>query len=133
MKIPILAELEKLIVEHGSAEVQGKHIAQLRDHIERLEEEKEALEKAVAKLSTDLAEAIRELSRHTTPDGYLDWNGVLIKRLPDGGYSDTPFCPTCKLPLSVAPTKRLFCNQGNCGYSPHMTIISFREHVRTLK
>jgi hypothetical protein len=138
MKIPILADLldkvEKLVVEHGSAGAQSKHIAQLRDYIEQLEKENQRLEKAVVKLSADLAEASKQLARHTSTDGYVEWKGVLIRRLPGGGYSDTPYCPTCKLPLSVVPrTKHLFCNREECGYLPHMSIVVFREHLRTLE
>jgi hypothetical protein len=132
MKIPILADLEKLVIEHGSAVIQEKHIALLKDKIGGLEKEQIRLEKANAKLVEDLAEANRKLERHTTPSEYVDWKGVLIKRQAGGGYSETPYCPTCKLPLSVSPAKMLFCSHKDCGYTPRMTIISFRDHVRKL-
>jgi hypothetical protein len=133
MNIPILSQLEKLIVEHGSAVVQEKHIALLREALGHLEKQIADLQRTNTDLAARLAETERQLARHTTPSEFLEWKGVLIKRLPGGGYRDTPFCPTCKIPLSVTPTKRLVCNRVDCGYMPHLTIVAFREHLSTLQ
>ena len=144
-----LAALDSLIVENTAPPATVKLRNYLSVIIEQAESEgnlpermakKEAehtqtvaaLQSENAILKKKLREATTQLSRQARPDEYLDWHGVLIKRLPGGGYSEMPFCPTCKVPLSVTPSKRLFCNHDGCGYLPHMTIVSFREHLKTL-
>jgi hypothetical protein len=134
MNIPVLAELEKLVIEHGSAVIQEKHIALLKEQIGWLEKQKEDLKRENAKLVEDLAKATRDLARYMTPSEYVDWEGVLIKRSPGGGYADSPYCPRCKLPMSAMPPDfggGLVCNP--CEYVAHVSIIGFQEHLRAIR
>lgn len=100
MAFPILGEIERLIVEHGSSVVQKEHIALLRTKLELLGEQLVALEK---KLSAKEAEANgykEQLARYLVPSEYSEESGALFKRLPSGGYSDTPTCPKCHSAMS---------------------------------
>jgi tRNA(Ile2) C34 agmatinyltransferase TiaS len=128
----LLDEFEKLVVEHGSAVVQAKHIALLRDEVARLERGTESLKEENAKLAAEISDVKVQLEKHTVPaDCYL-WKGVHIKRLPGGGYAESAYCPTCKLPMSsVGPRGVWICN--HCDYHVHLNALAFREHLKTLK
>ena len=117
--IPLVGQLEKLINEHGSAVILEKHVALLKEQIGLLEKRNEELERQNSQLTEKLGKAEQELARLKSPLEYVEWEGVLIKRLSNGGYADTPYCPSCKVPLSTTPARagsRYICNRGECGY-----------------
>ncbi|NOS72344.1 MAG: hypothetical protein HOP33_20775 [Verrucomicrobia bacterium] len=99
MAIPILDDLERLIVEHGSATVRGDHIALLR-------EQREGLEKKVADLQSEngsLKEEIRDLREKlktaAPPNEFIKYRGVLFRRLPTGVIEDAVYCWKCRGPM----------------------------------
>ena len=121
MSIPILSDiiskLEQLITEHGSAAVLKEHVALLKTKAALFEKDIEELKKENAKVIKENAELKQELARQHKSEEFVEARGALFKRLPSGGYSETPYCPNCHETMfyfqSVFPYE---CSNQACGH-----------------
>jgi hypothetical protein len=99
MDIPLLDQLQKLIVEHGSATVRGDHIALLREQREALEKKVAALESENRQLKEEVSKLTRKLEAACTPDEFIKYRGVFFRRLPSGEIENAVYCLKCKGPM----------------------------------
>jgi hypothetical protein len=100
MAFPILGEIERLIVEHGSSVVQKEHVALLKTKLELLKEQLVELEKKLSAKEEEANGYKEQLSRYLVSSEYAEESGALFKRRPSGGYGDTPTCPKCHSAMS---------------------------------
>ena len=100
MNIPILSELEKLIVERGSAVVQTKHIALLKEQIQAVEKQLVDCQKENATLKSKLTEFENQIAYWTKKEGFIQHYGALFKRKSHGSYDICVYCPKCFGPMS---------------------------------
>ena len=115
MAFPILGEIERLIVEHGSSVVQKEHIALLRTKLDLLKEQIVVLERKLSTSETEAQNYKEQLARHLVPSEYAKESGALFKRLPVGGYSDSPYCPVCHSAMSSVGGPIAFtCGNPKC-------------------
>ena len=110
----LLEAINKLISEHGSASI-------LRERLEFLGEQAQALEKKVAELEAENAKLKKcvshlesELATKTWTEEFVEHRGALFKRKPGGGYHLAVYCPTCKKSCSSNHTLPYDCS---CGWS----------------
>ena len=117
MTLPILGEIERLIVEHGSSVVLKEHVALLRSKLELLKEQVEKLEKDNSRLVQRNAELEQQAARQEKAQELVESHGALFKRLPGGGYAETPICPDCHKTMwafeSMFPYE---CSDDRCGH-----------------
>ena len=117
MAIPILGEIERLINEHGSAVVLKEHLALLNTKLQLLKEHVEKLEEENSRLVERNAELEKQSARQNASEEFVEARGALFKRLPNGGYSETPYCPICHRTMSCF--QRVFpyeCSNKSCGH-----------------
>ena len=96
----LFAPIERLIEEHGSAAIQGKHIAFLREQLAVLKEkslesdrENSTLKARVKELEAENAD-LRKKLEHAKPTGFLEHEGLLWKRSASGFVLTLPLGPT---------------------------------------
>ena len=110
--MPLVAALNKLIVEHGSAVVLKEHLAFIRDQAQALEKENVELKKRVAEFEDQLRKATAELQTKRSAEEYVRHRGVLFRRLPDGSYEDGVYCHICQGPMfSMADMTPFACSR----------------------
>ena len=95
----IAAQINKLITEHGSAEVLAKHLAFIRDQAQSLEKENVDLKKRVSELEELTRKLTGELQAKAVGEEFIKHRGVLFRKFPAGGYEDSAYCPHCKGPM----------------------------------
>jgi hypothetical protein len=112
--IPILRDLEKLVIEHGSAVVRGDHIALLREQRETLEKKVTELESENRSLKDQISKLERQLEAASPPDEFIKCRGVLFRRLPSGKIEEAVYCWKCRGPMfslrGTVPYKCSHCN-----------------------
>ncbi len=127
----LLAALEKLITEHGSAAILRERLAAFRDDVQRLEQRNTQLEAENAKLKTERVALTRNLDQQRTTAQFSESRGALWKRTPQGTFSEMPYCPTCERPLSLLPmADMVVCTK--CGYHPGFKSPQIAQIVRDL-
>ena len=92
---------EKLINEHGSANILGQRITLLQEQLLAIVKDKEDLQKQnteLIKANSDLCEQIAE---YKEVKQFVESHGALFKRKPEGGYSESPYCPRCRFPMAM--------------------------------
>lgn len=99
MNMNPLELLEKLIIEHGSATVLGKHLLLIKDQLQISEKKVTELEKENGELKYSIAQLTAELQKIMIPKDYFEYRGVLFRRTPEGKVLNTIYCPECKRPL----------------------------------
>src|SRR4051812_31791535 len=96
MAIPLLGEIERFINEHGSSVVLKEHVGLLNAKLALLKEQIERLEEENAILTEKCADLEAKVAHQTASVEYVEEAGALFKKKPGGGYSETPYCPTCR-------------------------------------
>lgn len=99
LAIPILHEIERLITEHGSATILRERLLLLKDEIRKIEKENTDLKAALSTCEKETAQLRRQLSDRTIQEQFIEYNGMLFKRKPSGGYHRAVYCPSCRLPM----------------------------------
>jgi hypothetical protein len=109
MALPLFAEIERWITEHGSAAVLKERVALAADQFAALQRRLDLAHHRIVELEKELAE-LKELVRNATPplaagNGVTPGNhevqfekaaGALFKREAGGGYEDAVYCPRCR-------------------------------------
>ena len=119
----LLDGIEKLINERGSAAILKERIALANDKYAVLESENKILHAQIDALKLDngklkeQARALEEkLSYISTSQEYVEGSGALFKRLPDGSWDYTPYCPACKTAMVQPKRHELYvCGKKSCG------------------
>ena len=126
----LLDGFEKLINEHGSAVILKERISLAIDKYAILESENTQLKAKVSILETENAalkldnkecqkqrRALEEkLSHISTSEEYVEGSGALFKKLPDGSWDYTPYCPACKTAMVQPKRHELYvCGKKSCG------------------
>jgi hypothetical protein len=88
------------IVERGSAVVQEKHIAFLRDQIVALENQVAALQEENAQLKHKAESETEKNLTNSAANEFVEHRGLLFKRKPEGGYHLAAYCPSCRISLA---------------------------------
>jgi hypothetical protein len=86
----ISAELERLVIEHGSAVIQEKHIALLKEQLTLLSEKFSTLDLENQKLVTDNAELKKKIQIYEDSNKPIFHNNFFW--LPN---NETVYCPSC--------------------------------------
>lgn len=117
MTIPLIGEIERWITEHASSVVLKEHLALLHAKLQLLGENMKRLEEENARLIQRNAELEQQAIRQQAVAEFVEARGALFKRLPNGGYSETPYCPLCHRTMSCF--QRVFpyeCSNKSCGH-----------------
>jgi hypothetical protein len=95
MKLTTLfAPIERLIEEHGSSSIQGKHIAFLREQLSILKEQFAIAQRRVEQLESENADLRKQLQQ-AKPSGFVESEGLLWKRS-GTGFESRPYCPVSR-------------------------------------
>ena len=112
--MPIVDAINKLITEHGSAEIMSKHLAFIRDQASALEKQNIELKERVAELEDLSRRLASEIKAKSVGEDFVKHRGVLFRKLLSGDYEDGVYCPKCKGPMSslegVLPFRCSSCN-----------------------
>lgn len=113
----IMELLNRLITEHGSAEVRGEIIALLREQIQILEKQKEQAEHRASDLVKQLEQCQSALAAQARREEFVECRGALFKRKPDVGYHRAVYCPRCHTSTATGPLPELpfHCHCGWMG------------------
>ena len=119
----LLDGLEKLINEHGSAVILKERISLANDQYVILEKKISVLESENERLKFDNEECQKQrraleekLSHISTSQEYVEGSGALFKKLPDGSWDYTPYCPACKTAMVQPKRHELYvCGKKSCG------------------
>jgi regulator of replication initiation timing len=93
--------INTLLSEVGTASIHKARIDLLRDRIQAILEEKEALEKENARLKQEIGELRSKVESQSASEEFIEVRDVLAKRKRGGGYNEGVFCPACKKPMST--------------------------------
>lgn len=96
----LIAYLEKLITERGSAAVLDKHLNYVKEQAEALEKQNAELHKENAALKKRVADLETQIAPKATSHEFVECRGALFKRKPGGGYHYAVFCPDCSGPMA---------------------------------
>ena len=112
----VFACLEKLINEHGSSVIQGKHLALIKDTLSKVEKENADLKRALSTVKEEnerLKEEIEHLKTQIPSKEFEAYKGAKFKRKPSGGFEETVYCPKCEYgmtSLGSLPFTCIHCN-----------------------
>jgi hypothetical protein len=99
-----------------------EHVALLKSHLQLIEKRFKALEEKNAKSEKRCNEMEKELARYKAAEQFEEKRGALFKRLPGGGYSETPYCPIChKSTWSFEEMFPYECSDESCGHRADFT------------
>ena len=119
----LLDGFEKLINEHGSAVILKERISLANDQYVILEKKVSVLESENERLKFDNEECQKQrraleekLSHISTSQEYIEGSGALFKKLPDGSWDYTRYCPACKTAMVQPKRHELYvCGKKSCG------------------
>jgi hypothetical protein len=81
------------------------------------EKDNEDLKKENARIVKENAELKQHFARQQKSEEFVEARGALFKRLPGGGYSESPYCPSCHKTMfcfeSMFPYE---CSNKSCGH-----------------
>jgi hypothetical protein len=100
MKIPGIDLIEKLINEHGSSSILRDRLLLLKDQFEIVAKECSDLHEKFTKSEAEVRELQKKLESYLVPDNFVEYKSALLRKLPEGGYAESVFCPRCKHTMS---------------------------------
>jgi hypothetical protein len=112
----LLADIERLITEHGSAAIMRERLALLADQAKALEQKVKDLEQELAATKKKLGETERQLAAKSRADEFLEHRGALFKRKADGSYHQAVYCPICHKPTGAIIGEMPFACTEKCGW-----------------
>lgn len=125
----LLASIDKMIIERGSAAILRERIIQLREEIERLVQENNRLQTELGTAKTESNQLRAALQQKTVPNEYLEHRGILLRRLPNGNIQDEIYCPDCKKPM-VSHEQLLPFQCSKCGFAANFTGCDLRRIIK---
>jgi hypothetical protein len=114
-----MESLKKLAAAIGSIPTvgaQSAHIALLKERLNFVLQDIEALEEENAELIKQLQERHHQIPAQPNPAQYTECRGALFKRKPSGGYDEVPRCPSCETVMNSF--QNIFpytCGNKRCG------------------
>jgi hypothetical protein len=89
------------------------------------------LKKEYARLKKQHKELAVQLEEYSLPEQFVEHRGVLFRKS-GSGYSESPYCPVCKIPMSsMEPGIPFFCNK--CGHSTSLMPLDIPAVMERLK
>lgn len=128
----LLDSIEKLITEHGSAAILKERLLLIADQCRALEKalvaseaktkdvlaQKEHLELENLKAKEEVQALKDRLAHFVSLSEFTESDGALFKRLANGEWDYTPYCPSCKTAMVAPGRHELFrCGKRSCGQS----------------
>lgn len=133
MGIPFFTEIERLIVEHGSATVLKERLALLKDQFVLLERKVAELEAENAQTRRRNDELERQLAAQSAAQQFEDGRGALFKKRPGGGYVLAVYCPVCRQsagPFPPGPHGTYACDR--CQWFSNFTVADLQTVMSEL-
>ncbi len=96
----LIGLIEKLINEHGTAAVMGERLILIKEQAEAVENQFVHSQKENAALKTKITELESQVAYWTKKNEYVECQGALFKRKPEGGYDVCVYCPGCFGPMT---------------------------------
>jgi hypothetical protein len=113
----LITTLGKLIASLGqvrSGPALQAHVALLRTKLDFLSERVQLLEQDNLRLRTHCSELEAQCASSAT---LVEKRGALFRRLADGGFDETPYCPVCHQSMwCFQDTFPYECSDGSCGH-----------------
>ena len=100
MLTELLAQLQKLIAEHASAEVLEKHLALVKDQLKLVTDENVQLKNKVAENLSEIAQLNEQVAAYAAAQKDVHYKRAVFRRNSEGRYSESPRCPNCGKVLS---------------------------------
>lgn len=101
-------------------ELQEENIRQKDRIIEMLERENKRLLLENEQLSQTNTELSDEISAERTEKEFVTSEGLAFKRLPDGTFDLTPYCPNCKIVIGSPKRMVFLCSACKYTKTTHM-------------
>jgi hypothetical protein len=115
----VLQTLTDILQEVGTASVLRERLLLLQDQLQLMMQENINLEKENARFKKQIKEFTVQLEEYSLPEQFIEHRGVLFRKS-GGRYSESPYCPVCKILMSpMEPGIPFFCNR--CGYTTSLT------------
>jgi hypothetical protein len=126
----VVQTLTNILQEVGTASVLRERLLLLQDQLQLVVQENVNLKKENTRLKKQHKELTVQLEKYSLPEQFVEHRGVLFRKS-GSGYSESPYCPVCKIPMSsVEPGIPFFCNK--CGHSTSLKPLDIPEAVERL-
>jgi hypothetical protein len=103
----------------------------LQDQLQLVVQENVNLKKENARLKKQHKELAVQLEKYSLPEQFVEHRGVLFRKS-GGRYSESPYCPVCKILMSsMEPSVPFFCNK--CGHMASLTPLDIPEAMEMLE
>lgn len=109
--------LGDLLKEYPALSVARERLALIADRLKIAEEENKKLKAEIAELKAECLELRKNTTAQEKVNQFLEFKGAVWKQF-DGSVDPLPYCPACKLALSVFPPNsddNLLCSV--CGFT----------------
>ena len=126
----VLQIMAGVIQDVGTASVLRERLLLLQDQLQLIVQENILLKEENTRLEKEKHKLSEEIARHTQPDQFIEYGGILFRET-GGRYSESPYCPSCKILMSsIKPGIPFFCN--HCGHSASITPVEIPEIIKKL-
>ena len=95
--------LDDLLREHPEAEGARERLKYLQDRCNAIEKENEDLLHEVDRLRRENSEMRSQIDGQLNAGGFVESEGVLWRKKPNGEYEQNPYCPICKVVMTPSP------------------------------
>ena len=127
----LLDLIERAINERGSAAIMRDRLDLIREQAQALEKKVAAFEQENTALRKRVAELEGQLAAKTAREEFVECRGALFKRKVAGGYHLAVYCPRCRGPMmSLVDETPFHC--GPCKVSVSFTGHQLREVMKDL-
>lgn len=126
----LMDQVEKLINEHGSSSILRDRLDLVKEQAEVLERKVKDLEQLNSVLEARCQELEERLKTHAAPDNFIEHEGALFQRKPDGSYREQVFCPKCHQ-IASSPLNEIEY-QCKCGWSGRFSGRQLKRVMSTL-
>jgi hypothetical protein len=127
----VLQTLTGILQEVGTASVLRERLLLLQDQLQLVVQENVDLKKENARLKKQHKELAVQLEEYSLPEQFVEHRGVLFRKT-GSGYSESPYCPVCKIPMSsMEQGVPFFCSR--CDHITSLTPLDIPAVMERLK
>jgi len=95
--------LDEILRDYPETAAAKDRLKYWQDRYNTIEKENEKLRQEVDRLRRENIDLQNQIERQLKTAGFIESEGVLWKRKPNGTYERNPYCPICKVVMTPSP------------------------------